>query len=33
MREFFIVEVMGRESGYLALESGIASGAEMIYNT
>ena len=26
----FIVEVMGRESGYLALESGIASGAEMI---
>lgn len=26
----FVVEVMGRESGYLALESGIASGAEMI---
>ena len=26
----FIVEVMGRESGFLALESGVASGAEMI---
>jgi 6-phosphofructokinase 1 len=26
----FIVEVMGRESGFLALESGIASGAELI---
>ncbi|MEC7858277.1 MAG: ATP-dependent 6-phosphofructokinase, partial [Bacteroidota bacterium] len=26
----FIVEVMGRESGYLAIESGIAAGAEMI---
>ena len=26
----FIVEVMGRDSGYLALESGIAAGAEMI---
>tara|TARA_B100000989_G_C19522254_1_gene464800 strand:- start:476 stop:1447 length:972 start_codon:yes stop_codon:yes gene_type:complete len=26
----FIVEVMGRESGYLALESGVASGAELI---
>ena len=27
---FFIVEVMGRESGFLALESGVAAGAEMI---
>jgi len=26
----FIIEVMGRESGYLAIESGIASGAELI---
>ena len=26
----FIVEVMGRESGFLALESGVAAGAEMI---
>ena len=26
----FIVEVMGRESGYLALESGISAGAELI---
>lgn len=26
----FIVEVMGRESGFLALESGVASGAELI---
>jgi len=26
----FIIEVMGRDSGYLAIESGIASGAEMI---
>ncbi len=26
----FIVEVMGRESGFLALESGVASGAEII---
>ena len=26
----FIVEVMGRESGFLALESGFASGAELI---
>ena len=26
----FIIEVMGRESGYLAIESGIAAGAEMI---
>jgi 6-phosphofructokinase 1 len=25
----FVVEVMGRESGYLALSSGLASGAEM----
>ena len=27
---FFIVEVMGRDSGFLALESGVAAGAEMI---
>ena len=26
----FIIEVMGRESGHLAVESGIAAGAEMI---
>jgi 6-phosphofructokinase 1 len=26
----FVVEVMGRESGYLALMSGIAAGAEMV---
>ena len=26
----FIIEVMGRESGFLALESGVAAGAEMI---
>lgn len=26
----FIIEVMGRESGFLALEAGVASGAELI---
>ncbi len=30
-RRCFIVEVMGRECGYLALMSGLASGAERVY--
>ena len=30
-RRCFIVEVMGHDSGYLALMSGIASGAERVY--
>lgn len=30
-RRVFVVEVMGKDSGYLALASGLASGAERIY--
>jgi 6-phosphofructokinase 1 len=30
-RRCFVVEVMGRECGYLALMSGLASGAERVY--
>ena len=30
-RRCFIVEVMGKDSGYLALTSGMATGAELIY--
>ncbi len=30
-RRVFVVEVMGRDSGYLALLSGLASGAERVY--
>ena len=30
-RRVFIVEVMGKDSGYLALTSGLAAGAEQVY--
>src|SRR4029079_4095161 len=30
-RRVFVVEVMGRDCGYLALLSGLATGAERIY--
>jgi 6-phosphofructokinase 1 len=30
-RRCFIVEVMGRDCGYLALMSGLATGAEQVY--
>jgi 6-phosphofructokinase 1 len=30
-RRCFVVEVMGKDSGYLALTSGMATGAELIY--
>src|SRR5690606_28803803 len=30
-RRCFVVEVMGRECGYLALMSGLATGAERVY--
>ncbi|MFN8498956.1 MAG: 6-phosphofructokinase [Anaerolineae bacterium] len=30
-RRVFVVEVMGRDSGYLALMSGLAAGAERVY--
>jgi 6-phosphofructokinase 1 len=30
-RRVFVVEVMGRDSGYLALMSGLSSGAERVY--
>ena len=30
-RRVFVVEVMGRDCGYLALLSGLATGAERVY--
>ena len=30
-RRCFVVEVMGRDCGYLALQSGLATGAERVY--
>jgi 6-phosphofructokinase 1 len=32
LRRCFVVEVMGRQCGYLALMSGLATGAERVYN-